>query len=117
MSAGFLGFGRVLVVTAVEAEREAVLRGLAADGAAPGVFVETAGVGPVAAAAATARLLALANETFDAILSAGIAGGVAGRVPVGGVVVATGSVAADLGADSPGGFLSLDRLGFGRSRL
>ncbi len=113
----FLGFGRVLVMTAVEAEREAVLRGLGAAGCAADVFVETGGVGVAATAAATARLLALAEDGFDALLSAGIAGGVTGRVAVGGTVVATSSIAADLGADSPDGFVSLDRLGFGRARL
>jgi futalosine hydrolase len=113
----FLGFGRVLVMTAVEAEREAVLRGLGAAGCAADVFVETGGVGVAATAAATARLLALAEDGFDALLSAGIAGGVTGRVAVGGTVVATSSIAADLGADSADGFVSLDRLGFGRARL
>src|SRR5262249_54484655 len=52
---------------------------------------------------------------FDAVLSAGIGGGIA--VPVGGVAVATRSVAADLGAESPHGFLDLERLGFGTGSL
>jgi len=49
------------------------------------------------------------------VLSAGIGGGLA--VPVGGTAIATACVAADLGADSPDGFLSLEKLGFGRSIL
>ncbi len=49
------------------------------------------------------------------MLSAGIGGGIA--VPVGGIAVATRSVAADLGAESPDGFLDLERLGFGTSSL
>src|SRR4029078_11283063 len=77
-----------------------------------------AGVGVAAAAAATARELALAEmngHRYDAVISAGIAGGFAGRVAVGGVVLAAHSVAADLGADSPDGFLTVDEMGFGSS--
>lgn len=46
---------RVLIMTAVEAEREAVLRGL---GSPDFIDVELAGVGPASAAARTARVLA-----------------------------------------------------------
>jgi futalosine hydrolase len=104
---------RLLIVTAVEAEREALIRGLP-----PQIDVVVGGVGPAAAAAATARWLTLAeaaSRPYAAVLSAGIAGGFADRVPVAGTVVATRSVAAELGADSPEGFLPLDRLGFGSS--
>ncbi len=155
---GLLGYRRVLVVTAVEAERAAVQTGLGstdraaipgrtepAERAAPaglgpapaagaepaaraglgsapaaGVSVEVVGVGSARAAAATARLLARAEHygrPFDAVLCAGIAGGFAGRVDVGGLAIATESIAADLGADSPDGFLGLDELGFGTARL
>ena len=99
----------LLVVTAVEAERDAVRAGL------NGIDVLAAGVGMAAAAAGTARALALGR--YDAVVSAGIGGGVSGRVPVGGPVLADRSVAADLGADSPDGFLSLDALGFGRTAV
>jgi futalosine hydrolase len=111
----FLGHRRILVVTAVEPERQAVLRGLGTAGIDhdSAVVVEVGGVGSAAVAATTARLLAL--EPFDAVLSAGIGGGIG--VPVGGTAIATSSVAADLGADSPDGFLSLDRLGFGTAVL
>jgi futalosine hydrolase len=129
---------RTLIVTAVAAERAAIEAGLAAgaadaprsrltfsvDGGAavaddPTIaLVETAlvGVGPAAAAAGTARLLALADaagRSFSAVLSAGIAGGVAGRADPGDVVIADQSIAADLGADSPDGFIPIDELGFG----
>jgi futalosine hydrolase len=115
----FLGHRRILVVTAVEPERQAVLRGLdlagvtAENGADSTIVVEVGGVGSAATAATTARILALGH--FDAVLSAGIGGGIG--VPVGGTAIATASVAADLGADSPEGFLSLDRLGFGTATL
>jgi futalosine hydrolase len=102
----------LLIITAVPAERHAVLAGLA-----PGdpVDVLSGGVGVAAAAASTARALALGR--YRGVLSAGIGGGFAGRVDVGGVALATRSVAADLGADSPDGFLSLDALGFGDTVL
>jgi futalosine hydrolase len=110
----FLGYRRILVVTAVEAERQAVLRALGTDPAViDAVVVEVGGVGSAAVAATTARVLALGR--FDAALSAGIGGGFG--VPVGGCAVATTSVAADLGADSPAGFLDLDQLGFGTGVL
>jgi len=105
---------RLLVATAVEAERAAVLAGLPPGGDT--VAVATVGVGPAAAAAGTARLLALAEaggRPYRWVISVGIAGGFPGKAEIGAVVLATRSVAADLGADSPDGFLSLDALGFG----
>ncbi|MGI5211648.1 futalosine hydrolase [Plantactinospora sp. CA-290183] len=116
----------LLVVTAVAAEADAVRAGLATpgdgdiDGDGGAVTVAPVGVGPAAAAAGTARLLALAEaggRPYRAVLSAGIGGGFPGRAPVGSVVLATRSVAADLGAESPDGFLPLDELGFGSTTL
>lgn len=107
----------LLVVTAVDAERDAVLAGLPPGGR---LTVATVGVGPAAAAAGTARLLALAEAAgrpYRAVIAAGIAGGFPGRAPVGSVVLATRSVHADLGAESPDGFLPLDRLGFGSATV
>jgi futalosine hydrolase len=101
---------RLLVVTAVEAERLVVARELAGDG----VEVLAAGVGMAAAAASTARALATAPQPYDLVLSAGIAGGF---TDVGATVLAARSIAADLGADSPDGFLPLDELGFGSSTV
>ncbi|GAA0520874.1 Futalosine hydrolase [Paractinoplanes deccanensis] len=109
----------LLVVTAVPAEAEAIRAGLAA--AAPPstdpahVVVEPIGVGPAAAAATTARLLT--TTRYRAVISAGIAGGFPGRAPLGATVLATSSICADLGAESPEGFLPIDELGFGTSRL
>jgi futalosine hydrolase len=102
---------RLLVVTAVPAEEEAVLAGLADPTT---VTVAAVGVGPAVAGAATARLLALAEAAgrpYRAVVSAGIAGGFVGRVAVGGTVLASRSVAADLGAESPEGFLPIEQLG------
>lgn len=102
----------VLVMTAVAAEREAVLRGLHSD---KRVDVLVAGVGPVAAAVNTAKVLAAAE--YGLVVSAGIGGGFPGRAEVGSLVVANEIVAADLGVETPEGFCSLDELGFGSTRV
>jgi len=101
----------LLVVTAVAAEAEAVRAGADPDH----VVVEAVGVGPAAAAAGTARLLA--SGRYRAVISAGIAGGFAGRADVGGIVLGRRSIAADLGAESADGFLPIEELGFGTSVL
>ncbi|WDZ86454.1 futalosine hydrolase [Micromonospora cathayae] len=106
----------LLVVTAVAAEAEAVRVGLTGVDAT----VVPVGVGPAVAAAATARLLALAEAAgrpYAGVVSAGVAGGFAHRVPVGGTVLATRSVAADLGAESPEGFIPVDELGMTPEQL
>ncbi|PKV86413.1 futalosine hydrolase [Streptomyces sp. TLI_146] len=99
---------RVLVVTAVPAERDAVTRACPA-----GFDVLAGGVGPAAAAASTAA--ALARTPYDLVVSAGIGGGFRPVAPVGSLVVASRIVAADLGADTPEGYLDVEALGFGRS--
>lgn len=101
----------LLVVTAVAAEAEAVRAGADPDH----VVVEPVGVGPAAAAAGTARLLATGR--YRAVISAGIAGGFPGRAPVGALVLGARSIAADLGAETPDGFLPVEELGFGSSVL
>lgn len=102
----------VLIVTAVETEREAVLRGL---GDIEWVDVLAAGVGPVMVAARTAMVLA--KNEYDLVIIAGIGGGFVGQAEMGGVVVANRIIAADLGAETPDGYLSLDELGFGSSQV
>jgi futalosine hydrolase len=108
----------LLVVTAVQAEADAVLSGLGADHS--GIVVAPVGVGSAAAAAGTARLLALAEaggRPYTGVVCAGIAGGFAPRAVPPATVLATRSIAADLGAESPDGFLPLDELGFGRTAV
>ena len=97
---------RLLVVTAVAAERDAI-------GATDGIDVIVGGVGPAEAAASTAR--ALASGDYDAVISAGIAGGFQGS-PLGSIVLASSIVFADLGAETADGFVPVDDLGFGRTR-
>ncbi|MFE7465474.1 futalosine hydrolase [Streptomyces sp. NPDC057499] len=124
---------RVLVVTAVPAERDAVTRTFEDPSGAPvpvrrvpgaeihraGPFdVLAGGVGPAAAAAATAFALASHDgpDPYGLVVSAGIGGGFAGAAPVGSLVVARRVVAADLGAETPEGFVPVTGLGFGRDR-
>ncbi|MFJ3162332.1 futalosine hydrolase [Streptomyces kanasensis] len=79
------------------------------------VDVLAGGVGPAAAAVATATALARAPYPYDLVVSAGIGGGFAPHAPLGALVVADAVVAADLGADTPDGYLTVEELGFGRS--
>lgn len=104
---------RILILTAVAAERDAVLRGLHND---PTFDVLTVGVGPIAAAVNTAKVLATTEE-YRLVISAGIGGGFSGRAEVGSLVVANQIVAADLGVETPEGFSALDELGFGSTRI
>ncbi|QGQ99616.1 futalosine hydrolase [Paenibacillus psychroresistens] len=103
---------RVLVMTAVQVEKDAVLRGL---GNSDKFDVQLAGVGPALAAVRSTKALAAAN--YGLVISAGIAGGFADLAKVGTLVVATEIVAADLGAEAADGFLSLDELGFGSATI
>ncbi|WP_239676589.1 futalosine hydrolase [Natronosporangium hydrolyticum] len=108
----------ILVAAAVAAERDAIRAGLPTD--ATSVTVEAVGVGPAAAAAGTARLLALAEAAghpYRTVISAGIAGGFAGHAGPGELVIAARSSQADLGAESPEGWLPLDELGWGSATV
>ncbi|MBU8907930.1 futalosine hydrolase [Desertibacillus haloalkaliphilus] len=104
--------GRVLVVTSVPAEQEAVLRGLSNTNR---VDVIVSGVGIASAAASTAA--ALVRGQYDLVINTGIGGGFKGQADLEDVVVATEIVAADLGAETTEGFTSIDQLGFGSNRL
>jgi len=118
---------RVLVVTAVPQERQAIAarlggtrtdrsgrypRWLAEVGAGE-VAVTSCGVGAAAAAAGTAIMLS--QTAYDLVVCAGIGGAFGTRAGVGDVVVANRIVHADLGAESPSGFLGLQELGFGET--
>lgn len=127
---------RVLVVTAVPVERDAVTRafgGTPETVALPGAELHrtgafdvlAGGAGPAAAAAAAAFALARAARSYDApaaqpyglVVSAGIGGGFAPAAPLGSLVVASDIIAADLGAETRDGFLPVTALGFGRDRF
>jgi futalosine hydrolase len=108
-------------------EREAVARALTAQATEvqlPGATLHrtgaldllATGVGPALAAASTAAALtaaALEGAPYGLVVSTGIAGGFAPHAPVGSLVVADDIVAADLGAETPDGFLPVTDLGFG----
>ncbi|MFI5676579.1 futalosine hydrolase [Streptomyces cellulosae] len=121
---------RVLVATAVPVERDAVARAFpgpvpAREVPLPGVVLQrlpggydllAAGVGPALAAASTATALtaaALDGAPYDLVVSAGIGGGFLPDAPLGSLVVADEITAADLGADTPDGFVPVTELGFG----
>jgi futalosine hydrolase len=92
----------VLVVCAVEAERAAL-----AD-----VKADVVVGGPGAAAAAAAASRALSAAVYDLVLCAGIGGGFAPLAP-GQLAIASALVFADLGAETPDGFVPASELGFG----
>jgi futalosine hydrolase len=117
----------ILLLTAVAAEALAALADFpvrelrlgpyeswTADTPAGEVLALAGGIGPARAAAAGAyALAAVQGPARAALVVAGIGGGFAGRAGVGDLVVADRIVHADLGADSPAGFLPVAELGFG----
>ena len=106
---------RILIVTAVEAESAAFERGLTHDVRVMSTVV-AGGVGAAAVAATTAATLARAEyegTPYDVVVSAGIGGAFAQAARIGDLLVAERIVAADLGAESAEGFLSVEELGFG----
>ncbi|WP_245850918.1 futalosine hydrolase [Paenibacillus herberti] len=124
-----LPFQYILIITAIEAERDAIVRGLLkalpnevcgeVEGPLRRVgrcIVVAGGVGPASAAASTALAIA-GGPSLRYVISAGIGGGFPGAAPIGSVVVASEIVAADLGAETAQGFASVDELGFGSWRV
>ncbi|GGG06103.1 Futalosine hydrolase [Paenibacillus aceti] len=115
-------YKHILIMTAVEAEREAVLRGVAKAEIEQGqegkakFDVQLCGVGPISAAAEAAAYLAV-NPQYDLVISAGIGGGFPGLADIGSIAIADSIIAADLGAETGDGFSSVDELGFGSSRI
>lgn len=103
---------RILIMTAVLEEKEAILRGLKQN---PKIDVMLAGVGPVSAAAHTAKLLA--TEKYELVISTGIGGGFRGKAEIGTLVVSNLIAAADLGVETLEGFRRLEDLGFGTTQV
>lgn len=103
---------RILVMTAVSAEQQAIIKGLNGDAR---FDVELAGVGPVSAAARTAVRLQQAD--YALVVSAGIGGAFPGKSQLGAIVLADNIIAADLGVQTGEEFLSLEKLEFGRCVL
>lgn len=108
---------RMLVVCAVAEEAEAVEAGRTVRHE---LDVLVGGVGPAAAAASTARAIAENGQMgwpYDVVVNAGICGAFRGRAEIGDVLIATDSVAAELGVALPWRFQPIDELGFGSNRI
>ena len=117
---------RCLIVVAVAAEARAIISALGTPESVrlgpysaerirtsqSEISVVAGGIGPAAAASATATAL-MAEPAFDTVISAGIGGGFeAAGAKIGDVVVATKICFADLGAHSPEKFLDAAALGW-----
>jgi futalosine hydrolase len=103
----------LLVCFATPVEGERLVRGLGgARGTLAGreVALLRTGVGPVNAAHALTLLLA--RERVRAVVCCGIGGAYPGALDMLDVACAETETYADLGADSPGGFLDMAELGF-----
>lgn len=98
---------KIIVVTSVYAEKLALLEGLDQ----PLFDVEVVGVGSVPAAIETTKLLT--KTKYDLVICAGIAGGFENHTSIGDLIVSDRVIAADLGAQSPEKFLSLEELELG----
>ncbi len=96
---------RVLVVTAVPAETDAI-------GLHDGVKVVTGGIGRTNAAATTTESI-LKHGPFAAVVNAGVAGVLpGGKLAIGDTVVASACVYAEEGLLTPAGFVDMAAMGF-----
>jgi futalosine hydrolase len=108
---------RILVVCAVAEEAQAVEAGRSLRHE---LDILVCGVGPATAAASTARTIAENSHmgrAYDVVVNAGICGAFRGRARIGDLLIATDSVAAELGVALPGGFQPIDEIGFGTNRI
>lgn len=100
---------RVLIVTAVDAEAQAI-------GDVPGAVTVVAGIGRANAAAATTEALVRAqieNKPFGAVVSAGVAGALPGSdLAITEIVLASRCVYVEEGLITPAGFGDMSKLGF-----
>jgi len=103
---------KILIVTAVDLERKAVLEGI---DKAKHVDVLIGGVGPIDSAVNTT--LALSNQQYDIVINMGIGGGFRGRTEIGSVVVASQLIAADFGVETPTGFHFADTFQLGSAKI
>ena len=96
---------RILIVTAVQQEADAI-------GFSDSAYVVASGIGRTNAAVATTT--AIHNEgPFDSVISAGVAGSLPnGNLSIGDVVVASSCVYMEEGLVTPDGFRDMDAMGF-----
>ncbi len=96
---------RVLIVTSVPAEAEAI-------GSHDGATIIVSGIGRTNAAAATTEAI-IRGGPVEAVMSAGVAGVLpGGNLPVGAAVVATRCVYVEEGLIAPTGFADMAAMGF-----
>ncbi len=96
---------RVLVVTAVPAETDAI-------GSHDDVKVVAGGIGRTNAAASTTESI-LKHGPFAAVISAGVAGALpGGKLAIGDTLVASACVYAEEGLVTPAGFVDMAAMGF-----
>ncbi|GFH36812.1 futalosine hydrolase [Streptomyces pacificus] len=109
------GTGRHSTSTATATATATATVDVLVGGAGPAAAAAAAATALTAAAAAAAAASAPGTPGYDLVFSAGIGGGFADIAPLGSIVVADAIVAADLGAQTPDGHLTVEELGFGRS--
>ena len=96
---------RILIVTAVQDEADAI-------GRPSGTFVVAGGIGKTNAAAATTASI-LSDGPFTWVISAGVAGAFSGsNLSLGDIVVANRCVYAEEGLQTPDGFQNIAEMGF-----
>lgn len=97
---------RVLIVTSIKAEAEAI-------GAIEDARVLVCGVGRTNAAAATTEAILRAKAPFDAVMSAGVAGALPGsNLELGEALVASNCVYHEEGLITSKGFVTMSCIGF-----
>lgn len=102
----------VLIVTAVDAEKDAILQGL---GDQENIDVLAGGVGPIVSAVRTSH--ALFKKRYELVINMGIGGGFQDRAEIGSIVVGTEMIAADFGIETPDGFYLAEVFELGLSRI
>jgi futalosine hydrolase len=96
---------RILIVTAVQAEVDAI-------GRPSGTFVVAGGIGRTNAAAATIEAV-LSDGPFTWIINAGVAGSLeGGNLSLGDIVIANKCVYTEEGLMTPDGFQDMEQMGF-----
>jgi futalosine hydrolase len=96
---------RILIITAVQAEADAI--GIPSD-----VLVVVGGIGRTNAAASTTESI-MADGPFQWVISAGIAGALPeSNLKIGDIVVSNKCVYAEEGLETPDGFQNIESMGF-----
>jgi futalosine hydrolase len=96
---------RLLIITAVQAEADAI-------GEIDDALIVAGGIGRTNAAAATTQAI-IESGPFDAVISAGVAGALPeSNLTIGDIVVATACIYAEEGLLTPEGFQDMAGLGF-----